>query len=218
MASAVSIGSGFRGGLFFASLLLGAVLGKLFAVLVASVAIPAVDPMLLATVGMSAFGAAVIGAPLAMTFLAFETTRDFAVAGTVLMAVTNAVDRGTAALRLLVCDLALPPAGRDDPQRSRHRLAARPDGGQADAAQPVHGTRRHAPLRLPPRISARLREARCGRVDEADRYAGLVPVPEAHLEIPGAERVADLLQATDQVLLPAMNAKEAMAVFDVNGS
>src|SRR3954453_5624986 len=88
-ASAASIGSGFRGGLFFASLLLGAVLGKLFAVLVAS-AIPAVDPMLLATVGMSAFGAAVIGAPLAMTFLALETTRDFAVAGAVLMAVTNA--------------------------------------------------------------------------------------------------------------------------------
>src|SRR3954465_1727916 len=89
-AAAASIGSGFRGGLFFASLLLGAVLGKLFAIVIASVALPAVDPMLLATVGMSAFGAAVIGAPLAMTFLALETTRDFAVAGAVLMAVTNA--------------------------------------------------------------------------------------------------------------------------------
>jgi CIC family chloride channel protein len=32
-------------------------------------------------------------------------------------------------------------------------------------------------------------------VCETDRYAGLVPVPEAHLEIPGAERVADLLQS-----------------------
>ena len=45
-ASAISIGSGFRGGLFFASLLLGAVLGKLFAGVVATVALPAVDPML----------------------------------------------------------------------------------------------------------------------------------------------------------------------------
>src|SRR5215204_3777601 len=90
VASAVSIGSGFRGGMFFASLLLGAVLGKLFAILVAIVAVPEVDSMLLAIVGMSAFGAAVIGAPLAMTFLALETTRDFAVAGAVLMAVTNA--------------------------------------------------------------------------------------------------------------------------------
>ena len=60
---------------------------------------------------MSAFGAAVIGAPLAMTFLALETTRDFAVAGTVLMAVTNAVDRGPAAVRLLVRDLAASTCG-----------------------------------------------------------------------------------------------------------
>src|SRR4051795_1817766 len=122
VASAVSIGSGFRGGLFFASLLLGAVLGKLFAVLVASVALPAVDPMLLATVGMSAFGAAVIGAPLAMTFLALETTRDFAVAGAVLMAVTNA---SIVVRRLFGYSFAtwrFHLRGRDDPQRSRHRL------------------------------------------------------------------------------------------------
>ena len=51
-------------------------------------------------------------------------------------------------------------------------------------------------------------------VDEAGRYAGLVPVAEAHLEAPRTERVADLLRFTDQVLLPAMNAKEAMAAFE----
>jgi len=51
-------------------------------------------------------------------------------------------------------------------------------------------------------------------VDDAGRYAGLVPVPEAHSEMPGAERVADLLEFRDQMLLPAMNAKEAMAAFD----
>jgi hypothetical protein len=39
----------------------------------------------------------------------------------------------------------------------------------------------------------------------------LSPVPEAHLDTPGAERMADLLQAADEVLLPAMNAKEALA-------
>jgi CIC family chloride channel protein len=53
-------------------------------------------------------------------------------------------------------------------------------------------------------------------VDEADRYAGLVPVPKTHREMeePGAERVADLLRLTDRTLLPAMNAKEAMALFE----
>src|SRR3954453_22617584 len=212
-ASAASIGSGFRGGLFFASLLLGAVLGKLFAVLVAS-AIPAVDPMLLATVGMSAFGAAVIGAPLAMTFLALETTRDFAVAGAVLMAVTNAsiVVRRLFGYLFATWRFHL----RGETIRSAHDI-----GWLRDLTVGKLMRRNLLTVRADTRLSVFRREHPLGSakrivaVDEADRYAGLVPVSEAHLEIPGAERVADLLQATDQVLLPAMNAKEAMAVFDV---
>ena len=46
--------------------------------------------MLLPILGMSAFGAAGIDAPLAMTFLPLETTRDLAMAGPVLMAVVTA--------------------------------------------------------------------------------------------------------------------------------
>jgi chloride channel protein, CIC family len=214
VASAVSIGSGFRGGLFFASLLLGAVLGKLFAVLVASVGIPAVDPMLLATVGMSAFGAAVIGAPLAMTFLAFETTRDFAVAGTVLMAVTNAsiVVRRLFGYSFATWRFHL----RGETIRSAHDI-----GWLRDLTVGKLMRRNLSTVRADTRLSVFRREFPLGSakrvvaVDEADRYAGLVPVSEAHLETPQAECVADLLQATDQVLLPAMNAKEAMAVFDV---
>src|SRR5215208_2942890 len=213
VASAVSIGSGFRGGLFFASLLLGAVLGKLFAVLVASVALPAVDPMLLATVGMSAFGAAVIGAPLAMTFLALETTRDFAVAGTVLMGVTNAaiVVRRLFGYSFATWRFHL----RGETIRSAHDVGWLRDLSVGKLMrrnlQTVHtdmhlsAFRREFPLGSAKRVVA---------VDEADRYAGLVPVPEAHSETPGAERVADLLEFRDRVLLPAMNAKEAMAAFD----
>jgi CIC family chloride channel protein len=54
-------------------------------------------------------------------------------------------------------------------------------------------------------------------VDEANHYAGLISVPQAHvdLERSSAQGVADLLQVREQVLLPTMNAKEAMAVFDV---
>lgn len=43
-ASAVSIGAGFRGGLFFASLFLGALVGKLFAVLLATMTVVEVLP------------------------------------------------------------------------------------------------------------------------------------------------------------------------------
>ena len=54
-ASAISIGSGFRGGLFFASLFLGALLGKAFAGALALVsAAHAVPQDVCALVGMSA--------------------------------------------------------------------------------------------------------------------------------------------------------------------
>jgi CIC family chloride channel protein len=213
VASAVSIGSGFRGGMFFASLLLGAVLGKLFAVLVAIVAVPEVDSMLLAIVGMSAFGAAVIGAPLAMTFLALETTRDFAVAGAVLMAVTNAalVVRRLFGYSFATWRFHL----RGETIRSAHDV-----GWLRDLTVGKLMRRNLQTVRADTRLSLFRREFPLGSakrvvaVDEADRYAGLVPVPEAHSETPGAERVADLLEFRDQVLLPAMNAKEAMAAFD----
>ncbi|RVB19218.1 chloride channel protein, partial [Mesorhizobium sp. M7A.F.Ca.CA.002.10.1.1] len=76
-ASAVSLGSGFRGGLFFASLFLGALLGKAFAdvMLVISPA-TGIDPAVAAVVGMTSLAVGVVGGPLTMTFLALESTRD----------------------------------------------------------------------------------------------------------------------------------------------
>jgi chloride channel protein, CIC family len=78
LASAISLGSGFRGGLFFASLMIGALVGRLYGESLAAFS-PGigVDPTLLAILGMAAVGAGIIGAPLAMTFLALEATGDF---------------------------------------------------------------------------------------------------------------------------------------------
>ena len=74
-ASAISIGSGFRGGLFFASLFLGALVGKLFAGVLATVsAVQALPAVICALVGMSAMAVAVVGGPLTMAFLALEST------------------------------------------------------------------------------------------------------------------------------------------------
>ena len=71
-ASTLSIGSGFRGGLFFASLYLGVLGGAAFASLVA----PIMDlPLGLCTVaGMCALATAIIGGPLTMILLTLETT------------------------------------------------------------------------------------------------------------------------------------------------
>lgn len=80
LASAISLGSGFRGGLFFASLLLGVLIGELYSV-VASVVIPSValQPGTAAIAALAALGSGVIGAPFAMVCLALEITGDFSV-------------------------------------------------------------------------------------------------------------------------------------------
>ena len=75
LASAISIGSGFRGGLFFASLFLGALVGKPFAGALGCVSTAhAVSPVVCALVGMSGLAVAIIGGPLTMGFLALEST------------------------------------------------------------------------------------------------------------------------------------------------
>ena len=91
MASAISIGSGFRGGLFFGSLFMGALLGKLFAYSAPYIfAHATLTPVIYAVVGMSALAVSVIGGPMTMTFLALEITGDFPITVLVLAAVITA--------------------------------------------------------------------------------------------------------------------------------
>jgi chloride channel protein, CIC family len=80
MASAISLGSGFRGGLFFASLMLGALTGQLYSI-VLSGPFPdlVLQPGTAAIAGLAAFGTGVLGAPFSMVCLALEITGDFSV-------------------------------------------------------------------------------------------------------------------------------------------
>jgi CIC family chloride channel protein len=101
IASAVSIGSGFRGGLFSTSLFMGALLGTLVAQ-VAGVALPSIADERLAfmLVGMGATAAAVGGAGLARAF-----RRD------------RLRHSGSHDLWLFLLDLAVPSAWPGDPGR-----------------------------------------------------------------------------------------------------
>ena len=78
VASAISIGSGYRGGMFSSSLFLGCLFGAVFADVTALV-VPrlAEQHAALMMVGMGSVAAAVIGAPLTMVFLVLEGTGDF---------------------------------------------------------------------------------------------------------------------------------------------
>ncbi len=80
MASALSIGAGFRGGLFSSSLLMGCLFGELAGRL-ATLAVPAmaVHETTFMLVGMGAVAAGIIGAPVTMVLLALEMTGSFPV-------------------------------------------------------------------------------------------------------------------------------------------
>ena len=87
-ASAISIGSGYRGGMFSSALFLGCLFGAAFAdVSAAFVPRLGAQHAALMMVGMGSVAAAVIGAPLTMVFLVLEGTGDFPMAAGVMVAV-----------------------------------------------------------------------------------------------------------------------------------
>ncbi|MDQ0475413.1 CIC family chloride channel protein [Labrys wisconsinensis] len=218
VASAISIGSGFRGGLFFASLFLGALIGKLYAALAPFLFHTAtLTPVVYAIVGMSALAVAIIGGPLTMTFLALELTGDFPITVLVLVAVvaSSVTVRKTFGYSFATWRFHL----RGENIRSAHDVGwirtltvgqmMRRDPRIVRDDTTVAMLRRKFPLGSGQRVVV---------VDQAERYAGIVLIPEAFDaaldQAAEATRLDTLLHYRDQALTPEMNAKEAMAVFD----
>lgn len=221
IASAISIGSGFRGGLFFASLFLGAVAGEIFAVgmplILPGMVNFGLTPLAYAVIGMSSLSVAVIGGPLTMTFLALELTGSFPITGLVLVAViaSSLTVRKTFGYSFATWRFHL----RGESIRSAHDVGwirtltvgrlMRREVSTASIDQSLASFLRKHPLGSPSRVVM---------VDGDGRYAGIVLVPEAHaalLETEGASPdLASLLRHRDDVLTAEMNAKAATAAFD----
>ena len=91
IASAISVGAGFRGGLFSSALFIGTLFGALCGQIAAYFS-PGLagEHMVFMLAGMGAVAAAIIGAPLTMVFLVLEATGDFQVTIAVVIAVTVA--------------------------------------------------------------------------------------------------------------------------------
>ena len=179
LAALISLGSGFRGGLFFASLFVGALLGKLGGV-ICHHALHSwnIDQTACVLTGMGVFAVAVVGGPLTMSFLVLETTGDFSVTAPVLAAciVTSLVVRETFGYSFSTWRLA--PSRRDHQERRRCGLGALADCGQADAPRPPHHSRRAPPW---PSFAAAIPSGSTHMVvvlDEQERYAGLAPTAE----------------------------------------
>jgi chloride channel protein, CIC family len=214
-ASAISIGSGFRGGLFFASLFLGAVLGKAFALVVGAVSPEhMISPTICALVGMSGLAVAIIGGPLTMGFLALESTGSLPMTVAVLAAcVVSAVTvRRTFGYSFATWRFHL----RGEAIRSAV------DIGWMRNLTVERMMRRevrtiHAGMRLPEfkHDFALGSEHRVVVLDDEDRYAGIVQVAEAHGDADDDHLVGDLVHHVDTVLLAKMTIKEAVAMFEV---
>lgn len=214
IASAVSIGSGFRGGLFFASLFLGALVGKFFAgmeflILPAHAAPAAVS----AVVGMSSMAVAIIGAPLTMGFLALEATGSLPLTIGVLgacvvsaLTVRRTFGYSFATWRFHLRGEAIRSAVDVGWMRSLTvgRMMRR-EVRTVRADTPLGAFRRDFPLGSTQRVIA---------LDPEDRYAGIVYVAEAHADETDGHRVGDVLHHTEDVLLPQMTIKEAVASFE----
>ena len=86
-ASVLSLAFGFRGGLFFASLFLGSLLGAAFAQVINHIYPAAgIDTTNAALVGMAALAVAIVGGPMTMSMMLLSITGDFALMAAVLTA------------------------------------------------------------------------------------------------------------------------------------
>jgi CIC family chloride channel protein len=215
LASIVSLGSGFRGGLFFATLFMGALGGRLYAAGV-DLVWPGLglDPNVYAVIGMSALSASVIGGPLTMSFIALESTGNLWLTTIVLVAVmiSTQITRELFGYSFATWRLHL----RGETIRSAAdvgwirdltvRRLMRPDVATVDAGIGIEAFRVKFPLGSKTQVVA---------VDATGRYVGLAVVAEAHApDIDPARGIIGILHHREIVLYPVMNIQEAIAAFD----
>lgn len=218
-ASAISLGSGFRGGLFFASLFLGALLGKMFAAAMAFVS-PAtgIDAGVAAVVGMTSLAVGVVGGPLTLTFLALESTGDLTLSGVVLAAsiMSAILVRETFGYSFSTWRFHL----RGETIRSAHDvgwmrslnvgLMMRKDVRTIGASTTLAEFRKTVPLGSAQRLIA---------LDSEGHYAGVLIVSEIYSDTSNPEStVLTLAKYKDAVLVPTMNVQSAAETFQRAGA
>ena len=217
-ASIVALGFGFRGGLFFASLYLGSLIGRLYVLALAAAGVNAgIDPLAASLVGMGALAVAIVGGPFTMTFLVLETTGDFALTAATLTAsiAASLIVRESFGYSFSTWRLHL----RGETIRSAHDVGwlrtltagrmMRADAPTIPAAASAEEFRRRFPLGSTRRVVA---------VDGAGHYAGVVRPAAVYAEPERTGAVGELAINQAHWLTPEMNIKEIMRHFDESES
>jgi len=218
VASTVSLGFGFRGGLFFASLFIGTLAGQLFAGAIARMPwLPVVvDPSDAALIGMAAMGVAIVGGPMTMSMLVLETTHDFALTSVAVTAglVASTVVRDTFGFSFSTWRMH---------SRGQNIRSARDIGWvrsltvgkmmqrgaeTAPSSMSVEEFRRRFPLGSTERVVL---------VDSTDQYFGIVETPKGFDSTVKPEtEVGSLAIMQDVALQPAQDVRTVMKIFDAS--
>jgi CIC family chloride channel protein len=218
-ASIISLGFGFRGGLFFASLFLGSLLGHLFAgSLEWMIGSPGVDPHNAALVGMAALAVGVVGGPMTMAMLVLEATHDFSLAGAAIAAslVSSTIVRELFGYSFSTWRLHL----RGETIKSARdvgwvrTLTAGKMMRRVERATPSHTTvtefRRVFPLGSTSRVLL---------VDDHGNYGGIVQTASAFAEhVDPKHPVGSLAIHTGVALAPDADISSVMTTFDTEGA
>jgi CIC family chloride channel protein len=218
LASAISLGFGFRGGLFFASLFIGSLLGAVFAGLLGiAFGHPPLDATSAALIAMAALAASVIGAPMTMVMLVLEGTHDFALTSAAIAAilVSSTVTRRVFGFSFSTWRLHLRGAeirsARDVGWvRNLTAMAMMRKTDTLPASMSVADMRRRMPLGSATRVVL---------ADADGRYAGIVVVADLYADLvkpdaPGA----DYARNRDVALSADADARAAMRQFDASQS
>ncbi len=218
-ASVVSLGFGFRGRLFFASLFLGTLIGHLFAgALTAATGIAIVDAHNAALVGMAALAVAIVGGPMTMAMLVLEATHDFALTGAVLAAslVSSTIVRETFGYSFSTWRLHL----RGETIKSARDVGwvrtltagrmMRRETRATPASITIAEFRHRFPLGATSRVVL---------VDDDGRYAGIVQTPAAYAEgMDTTAPIGSIAVNGDAALVPELDIAAVMKRFDASGA
>ncbi len=216
-ASSISLGFGFRGGLFVASLFIGSLVGQMFAGVVSRIhGIPLVDPADAALIGMAGMAVAIVGGPMTMSMLVLETTHDFALTSVAITAALCASTLVRETFGFSFSTWRLHTRGETirsarDVGWMRTLTAGRmmQKGAEtAPASMSILEFRRRFPLGSTSKVVL---------VDETDQYDGIVDTAKAFDSTLSADAaIGSLAELAEIALRPSQDVRSTIELFDVS--
>ncbi|MBT2187980.1 chloride channel protein [Sphingobium nicotianae] len=214
-ASVISLSFGFRGGLFFASLFLGSLIGQIFAGVIND------SPLALslnvydaALVGMAALSVSIVGGPMTLAMLMLETTHDFALMGVVLTAalLSSSVTREAFGYSFSTWRLHLRGSTIRSPRDIGWALTLtagqimRKDWVAVPDSMSVAAFRAHVPLGS---------TSKAIMVDAHGAYRGIISTASAYSpDLDGAAPIAPLATLSNITLAPDTDIQSLLSLFD----